>query len=683
MARDPYKYYRIEAREIVEALVQGVLALEKAAASAEQLNQLLRLAHTLKGAARVVRQGASAELAHHFEDLLEPHRGGGTIPHATVDELLRLVDAIHAQLVSLDAPAAPARPTADADAPAPLAEPRFSAVRVELADMDRLLEGVSEAMVQLGALRQDAQELARGRQLLALLQGQLSPAGGLEPSAASLRRARALVAQLVGLLEQAGRELYGSLDRSEAELREVQDKANQLRLLPTQLVFGNLERAVHDAARSLGKSIRFEARGGEQRLDGHVLEPLADALLHLVRNAADHGIESSAEREAAGKPVQGLIELSVERRAGRLLFRCRDDGRGLDLEAIRAAAVRCGRASEAQAQALDATGAIQLLLAGGISTKAGVTEFSGRGIGLDTVRDIAARLKGSLALHSEPGGGTHVEVEVPTSLTALPALVVEAAQQTCALPLDAVRRTLRIAEDEVSRSSEGALIRYEGQALPFIALGEILGADAVERRRSWTVVIVEGRSGLGGIAVDRLVGHADLIVRPLPAAAGNLPLVLGASFDADGDPQPLLDAEGLVQSARNRHAMPAPVARSPPRILVIDDSLTTRMLEQSILESAGYTVELATSAEEGLQLARQRTYQLFVVDVEMPGMDGFEFIASTRRDPQLSQTPAILVSSRSRSEDRKRGAEVGARAYIVKGEFEQGRFLDTVRGLAG
>jgi two-component system chemotaxis sensor kinase CheA len=348
--------------------------------------------------------------------------------------------------------------------------------------------------------------------------------------------------------------------------------------------------------------------------------------------------------------------------------------------------MRNGKISVAEAAALDQQGAIDLLMRGGVSTKKEVTEISGRGVGMDVLRAMTGRLKGTVAVRSTFGSGTEVEISVPLSLTAMPALVIEAGGLSVSLPLDSVRRSLRLARAEIGRSPEGETLIYEEQVLPLLSLAEVLNSASTSRpsRAFLTVVIVESRGRLAGIAVDRLVGRSDIVVRPLPAAAGNLPLVAGAAFDAEGDPQLVLDPEGLIEAARAlRTQKPIAEARRQRHILVVDDSLTTRMLEQSILESAGYRVSLAVSAEDALELSQHTRYDLFVVDVEMPGISGFEFVARTRADAVLRETPAVLVSSLSSDADKRRGAEAGASAYIVKGEFDQGGFLRTVRGLAG
>jgi two-component system chemotaxis sensor kinase CheA len=236
----------------------------------------------------------------------------------------------------------------------------------------------------------------------------------------------------------------------------------------------------------------------------------------------------------------------------------------------------------------------------------------------------------------------------------------------------------------VTRAADGESVRWEGRLVPFAPLTRSLEVEACRgEARSWSAVVVEGAGVLAAVGVDRLVGTESVILRTLPNEVHARPVIGGASLDARGLPQPFLDPAVLVANVRAAR-LSAPVAAPARRVvLVVDDSLTTRMLEKSILESAGYEVDLATSGEEGLAKAKRRPYALFLVDVEMPGMDGFEFVARTRADSLLGSVPAILVSSRQAPEDRLRGEQAGARAYIVKGDFDQGYFLRTIRQLIG
>jgi len=680
MAKDPYRYFRIEAQEILDALMQGVLDIERGGASADLINRLLRHAHTLKGAARIVGQSDIAEASHAVEEILSPFRQGQTNPDASqIAELLRHLDLIDEKIKVIS-------PTAAPSSPRPADEPTDT-IRVEIQETDRLLRAAGEANVHLSALATQTSVVDNLIQSAQMLTQQLDTERNLNThgTRVSPKDPRTTAHDISRQLRKLRQDMGEKLDLTARELRHIQDSANDLRLVPASTVFAFLSRAARDAAASAGKDVEFIASGGDHRLDSHVLAALRDALLHVVRNAIAHGIEPPPQRLSAGKSPRGRVELSVERRGDRLAFICRDDGQGLDVQAIRNLAVERKVITEQAAESLDVHGIMDLLLRGGMSTSATVTQLSGRGVGLSVVREVVAHLKGEVRTESEPGEGTIFEIIVPISLESLVVLEVQAAGAVLGIPFDSVRRTLRVKKDELAHSPDGDSLLYQGQTIPFVPLDRIMGLESKRTiKPAWSAVIVECLLGRVALGVDRLLQRCVVVVRPLPAIMGRVDLMLGASFDPEGNPQPVLNPAGLVEAARrNQRSSLAIEPMSSPEILVIDDSLTTRMLEQTILESAGYKVDLAVSAENGLEKARQRRYSLFVVDVEMPGMDGFSFIEQTRGDRDLQEIPAILVTSRASPADRLRGEQVGAKAYIIKSEFDETEFLRTIRGLVG
>jgi two-component system, chemotaxis family, sensor kinase CheA len=680
MSKDPYRYFRVEARELVDGLGAGVLELERGVADAELVTRLLRLSHTLKGAARVVKALEIAEASHAIESVLTERKdASGAVGKEDAKALLGHVDRINALLGALT----PAAPREAAGTPRAAPDEVFRSVRVEIAEMDALLGAVTATGVELAALREEVSVLQRLAALAASLSDRLT-AQGERPGGPKGAREGALARELQTGLEELVRRASSSVERATQELADVREGADRLRLLPAQGLLGPLVRTARDAAEALGKQVSVTMTGGALRLDAHALAPLRDAFVQLVRNAVAHGLETPAERVRAGKPGCGQIVLEVERRGQRVSFRCKDDGRGIDTAAVRRVLVERGSETRASAAGLTEEALLRRLLAGGVTTASATTEHAGRGIGLDVVREVASRLKGKLEVQSKPGVGTAVELDVPISLAAVSALLVSAGGVAAAIPLESVKRTLRVQPADLARSARGDAVAHEGKLIPFVPLARMLRrGDTTGTARAWSAVVVESGQRLAAVGVDRLRGTAEVVVQALPAVVYADPVVAGAALDGAGIPELVLDGEGLVAAAERGHGGVHSAAVRPPPLLVIDDSLTTRMLEQSILESAGYEVEIAVSAEQALEKARLRRYGVFIVDVEMPGMDGFEFVERTRADPELSVTPAILVSSRNDAEDFARGERAGASDYIVKGEFDQGRLLGTIRKLLG
>ncbi|MCY1145549.1 response regulator [Actinoplanes sp. Pm04-4] len=712
--RDPLRYFRIEAKELVDQISAGVLDLDQQP-EADVVARLLRFAHTLKGAARVVKQQEIADRAHEFEEVLVPHRDEAT-PALAADqmrELLRLNDEICGYVDSLSAPAPAPEPAAPAE-PAVPAEPGMPVRTVPLnapenqaevdearedaelargaaaaadrperaatADLDELLDAISEASARIAPLRDGGRTLGRLHRKVETL-GERMRVGRTTVSDAS---ARTSVRRLAGELGALGRRLTDAVDQVERELDEVRGRAEGLRLVPAGSIFTALRRAVRDAADAEGKRVRFQATGADVRMGPNLLNLISGAFLHVVRNAVVHGIEPEDQRLAAGKPAEGTVGVHVERRGRYAEFRCTDDGRGFDLAALRRTAEERGLIGPGANPGPQ--GLIDLVLHGGISTAPGVTEVAGRGIGMDVARDVALQLGGEVSIANRPGQGATVRLVVPLTLLSMNGLIVETGGTTATMPLDAVRRCVRLGADEVAAATATARLAHEREVLPFLPLAQALRvAPAEEEPRSGVAVVLAADRDTVAIGVDRLAGISTLVARPLPDLAPAAPVIGSVSIDLDGNPRLVLDAHGLVAEARQESATARgdASASAKPRmpILVVDDSLTTRMLERSILESAGYEVDLAASGEEGLERARSREYGLYLSDIDMPGIDGFTFVARAKADPQLAHVPAILVSSRASAEDKRRGTEAGAAAYVIKGEFNQEELLAHIRRL--
>jgi two-component system, chemotaxis family, sensor kinase CheA len=679
MSQDPYRYFRPEAREILDQFSRGMLDLEKGESGSAIVQQLLRLAHTLKGAARVVKQSDIASRAHSIEELLSPLRSSqDRIGRGQVDAVLAHLDAINGQLASL----APAATPSASQAANGVTEEASRTVRTEIAEADAVLDGVVETHSLLNGFRtaaRDLQEAARLADfLVAELPGSCAADNGGENS--RTRQWSAVAEDLRRKLGAIDRNSESTVDQMDRELRQLREAAERLRLVPAESLFTTLERMARDTARAQGKRVTFKAGGGGIRLDAHVLDAIQGALVQIVRNAVAHGIESVEARTKAGKSAVGNVAVEVFRRDRRIVFSCRDDGDGINLDAVRQVASQRGLIGSATTET-EPDELMRMLLRGGISTSATVTEESGRGIGLDVVRVSVERLGGEVACRSDPGRGTTFEMMIPPSLSSMDALLVENSADggTVAIPLDAVRSTLRVSCAEIASTASGASILHGGTVIPFVPLAAVLDQTAQSLASNWAAAIVAGGDGLAAVGAGRLLGTAKIVVRPLPQHMTTSPAVLAAALDVDGNPQLVLNPDGLVAAAHRCGAGEPPAPQEKRRLLVVDDSLTTRMLEQSILESAGYDVDLAVSGEEALERVRGQNYALILVDVEMPGIDGFTFIERLRSDSRTREIPAILVTSLAKREHRQRGREVGAQGYIVKSEFDQAELLSMIK----
>lgn len=666
MAKDRYRYFRIEAQELIEGLGQGLLELEHHA-NADVVRRLLRQAHTLKGAARVVKKGEIGDLSHRFEDCLSPYREtGGPVPRDSVSQALALVDLIRHEVSGLDAPppspgsALPSQPSP------PTTEPSVDdapALRIALRDLDELHDLALETHTEVSSLlRTIAQFSELQDQVVHVLD---------RPTA---ERVSDDARRLVDPTQRGLREIAERAERVLAGVQALRASTSDLRMVPAETLMADVQRAAREAAHALGMEVDVRWTGSRLHVDAHILAGLRGALNHIVRNSVAHGFERGSV---------GHIEIAIEQQGQRICIRCRDDGRGLNLAAIRDVVVARGLTTPDEVTAMGEREIIDLLMSGGISTSRSVTDVSGRGVGLDAVRHAIGRLNGRVTLENIPEQGVTVEIVVPISLASVAALSLQVGATSVLLPIDHVRKTLRLRPSDIIHSPDGDQLVLDGTLIPFLPLSTRLGEKSTSGRPQSAVVLSSGEVTIA-LGTDHVGEVKNVVVRAVPRLAALDPIIDGATIDEGGAPRLVLSSRQLLQASREMWSTKkeSPVARLPP-ILVIDDSLTTRMLEQSILESAGYEVDVAVCGEEALQKARRRHYGVFVVDVEMPGMSGFEFIEQTRLDPDLRRTPAILVTSRSDAADKLRGKDAGARAYIVKSEFDQAELLQMIRRFVG
>lgn len=669
MAADRYKYFRIEAAELLDVLSRGVLAFERSPSDVSGIGTLLRHAHTLKGAARVVRQLEIADAAHALEDELSALQTADK--PANIDGLLRLLDVIRDRLSALDEPKPPEAATQTRPA---------AVVRADAAQLLEVRDGISEALADLSTLRYEGTRLGALRELAELVERQslTRRLTAVQHYEALLGGIHAAASELLSILKGVDRTFSSTLDRVNRELQQTLTAAEQVQLMGAHSIFDSLERSVRDAGAELRKEVRLEASGGEFKLDGHVLDVVHRALLHLVRNAVAHGIETPEARARRGKPSIGLVRLSVFRVDQRLCFRCEDDGQGIDLQ-------RLSSALHAQGERLDVVddeAVLGLLLRGGVSTASSVNNIAGRGIGMAAIREALDSIGATIHLKNAPGKGATFDMLVPATLSSIVGVEVATAERSVILPIQHVQRTLSFDQGSLVGHGRGVQLREGAELIPFAPLGRLLDSGKVSPAPRRTLVLqYEGQRF--AIGVSQVLACQTRIMRRLPKEVPAAPLVDGAVLDAHGSPVLVLNVAGLAEAIACFVMERTPTKPPPDPILIIDDSLTTRMLEQSILESAGYRVQLATCAEQGLELAASQQYSLFLVDVEMPGMDGFTFVETTRRDEQLRRVPCILVSSRAAPADLARGKSAGATAYIVKDQFDQRELLRHVRAILG
>ncbi|MCY1018975.1 hybrid sensor histidine kinase/response regulator [Pyxidicoccus sp. MSG2] len=692
----------------VASLNRELLALERERApsrAAEHVASLLRILHSVKGAARAASATLVETACHRMEEVLERVRDEGTgspevfeLCFATVDALddagRRLgakqdlagspLDALLPQLERAARretnappapPAAPVRGTAPPEPPPPeLPSPgplmaETLPVRVSAQKLDALLARSGELRVATLRLDGRAEALEAVRESLAQAREAVRGTAG----ETALRRAETELSRVARELAADRRALGGVATGLDDEVRRA-------RTLSFFEGCEGLERAARDVARSLGRAVRLEVHGGALELDRSLLQALREPLLHLVRNAVAHGLEAPEARRAAGKPEEGRVVLSARLLGSRVQVTVEDDGRGLDLDALRA---------QARARGLDApeddAEAARLAFLPGLSTASEVTRVSGRGVGLDVVRTQVEALRGTVEVSTRPGQGTAFLLDVPLTLSTLRVLLVSAGGQTLALASESVARLVRVAPGEV-REVEGRPTWAAGDALvPLASLADVLGLPPGPPRARRGAVLLAAGTARALLVVDEVLSEQEALVRSLGARVRRARHVSAAAVLPDGRLSLLLNPLSLVRAAGGRPStalFPAPAAqRTKRRVVLADDSPTTRALEQSILEGAGYEVVACADGAEAWERLQAGGADALVLDVEMPRMDGFALTEAVRASPRYSRLPVVLVTARGKPEDKARGLQAGASAYLVKSAFDPTSLLETLRRL--
>lgn len=697
-----------EMDERINAFDRSLIALEEQpsdAQRAELVSSLFREAHSLKGAARSVEAAAIENVCHRLEDFLAEVREGRVhFDPSTIELLFETADALReagsrlrggeissprlaglAQRLSVAARSAeeieeleeqPA-PSPQAPRPLPAVAARPNTVRVAVGKLDELLRQSGELLVA----NYHAQSRAAEATLLAETLRQLRADPVLRRTQGDQR------------LEQRLRELERGLDRLTAGLsrdrsalqhaaHRVDAEVRRIRTVPFAAACEGLDRTLRDTARSTGKTVQLRFAGADIEIDRSIAEGLRDPLVHLVRNAVDHGIEEPRRRREMGKPETGTVTIAASLRGAGVEITVSDDGAGLDLPALRR------RALERQFDLRDDDDVATAVFLPGVSTAKTVTGVSGRGVGLDVVRTALDAIRGTIAVTSTAQKGTQFTLGLPLTLTTLRAVLCDLGGQIFALDAAMVHRLARFSADAVTTAAGRTVVQGHGAPIPLIPLQavfdlplETCGSDVV------TAIVVGAGDRQVALRVDSLVDEREIVVRPPCSRLSGARAVAGTTMLPDGSLALVVRSsfvrDKALQLSRTWRAAAAPqMQAAPPRhILLVDDSVTTRTLERSILEAAGYEVMTASDGEEALKTLASGKIDLVVSDIDMPRMDGFALIQAMRASQQFQNLPVVLVTARENEGDKQRGLEVGADAYIFKSGFDQRALLETIEQL--
>lgn len=696
----------------VGVLNDGFLRLERGDGrdvDTELVNELFRSAHSLKGAASAVGVPPVEAVCHRLEEVLGTVRDG-IVPLSALDfePLFGAVDIIAAAGSNLreggDATGLPvaeilrglaaAVPSeVDGPPPSPAArEPATGAALVAEPGVAPVAEPTVTPVAEAAVTPAARAEERRVRVAASRLDTLLNQAGELLLASRRVHDlAQGISSAREAMTDHAGGQALSRLDdllnaaKAADHLvagaaRSLVDEVRLARMLPFVTACEGLERVARVVARAAGKDALVEIEGGEVELDRPIVDALREPLLHLVRNAVDHGLESPDRRSERGKPPMGRVVVGARVEGSTVAVTVTDDGDGMDLAALRRAAEQRGVASLGD----DGSSALDLALLPGLSTAPVVTEVSGRGVGLDAVRARVEALGGAVRLFSQPGSGTSIVLDLPLTVSAIRVLFFTAGGEQFGFPSTAVTRVLRVRRADLRDVDGRDVLLVDGRAVPVLRLSESLGLGASPSSggRFDAVVVSTGKADVL-VAVDELIGEEEVVMKPVGERLAAVAGILGATVLPTGRVALVLNPAtslrlGIVSS---RPIEEVPTERRPTRVLLAEDSLTTRALERSILEAAGYEVVVAVDGLEAWQLLQEHGADVVVSDVDMPRMDGLALCAAVRASSRFRDLPFVLVTSLATEQDRRRGVEAGANAYIVKADFEQGSLLDAVEQL--
>lgn len=735
--------FNIEAREHIDILFSGITELEKTADTAQQtalIEKIFREAHSLKGAARSVNlpqiEAACQSLENTFAAM---KRNEIVFTPAFFDALNQSLKQLSAMLASIEsktsAGEAPIKkstapivkapsPTAstdeakvlkaeksnDAEAsryPLPDAKPPLTTTaRISTAKLDAILLQTEEMLAAKLLAQQRYLELREINELAAAWEKDWAGLKEHYPDfyrmAVEQPRAMELLqrnsACIETLLERLDR-LTNAIAQDQRVFGRMVDELlgsmKEALMLPFSTLTETFPRMVQEFARDAGKAIDLEMHGGDIVADRRILEEIKDPLLHLLRNCIDHGIEKPEQRISKSKRPKGTISITFAPRSGnRVEISIADDGAGIDIAKVKATAERLGLLSSEQSAKLDRRKALELVYLSGISTSPIITEISGRGLGLAIVQEKVDKLGGAISLDSQEDTGTVFRIELPLIFATYRGIVVRVGERRFVLPTVNAEQTLRISVAEIRTVENRETISLHGEILSSLVwLADALGIPrqiaAAPSRGYHQIIILNAARKRIAFVVDEVLEEQEVLVKNLGKQLARVRNIAGATILASGKVVPVLNVSDLMKSALQAafaasSAPSATMQQKQPQdksVLVVEDSITARSLLKGILESAGYRVATAVDGIDGLTQLRSCEFDIVVSDVDMPRMNGFDLTAKIRSDKKLAELPVVLVTALASREDRERGIDVGANAYIVKSSFEQSNLLAAIQRL--
>ena len=728
--------FRVEVENHSHVLEKGLLEIESDS-TPEKIEPLMRAAHSIKGAARIMNLNLEVSLAHAMEDVLSAAQHKNLVLTSEFIDILLRSNDIFLYISSLDVDKIPqslvdsslgikklTQSLIDILAGKPFEtslqaamkyiqeplEKKATAkkeelyVRVLTENMNRILSLAGESLVHAKSASSFYESW------LIIKEKHLEIASNLENAILSTwdttvsNTIKEKILESSKILESCRVKLYRQIENFEIFSRHLENAADRLysevvgaRMRPFSDGILGFPRMIRDLAKKQGKQINFVILGESTRVDGDILEKLESPLTHILRNAVDHGIETPEERLSVGKQGESTIQLEARHIYGMLNIIIRDDGRGINIENIREKAVQTGQVSADMAANLSESELYDFLFLPGFSTQGEITEVSGRGVGLDVVSAMLQAVGGNISIQSQQGKGTTFRLLLPLTLSVLPTLVVEINNEPYALPLTKIDHVLEVLADELHVIGDQHFCSYENELIGVVNAQQILQLSPSNKTSDTLKIAIFGdrlshRSSRHGLVVDRLIGQYELVVRSLDPRLGKIPNISAGAIMEDGSTVLIMDIDDIVHSIdsiisdgriEKVGGTKKQRAREKKRILVVDDSLTVREVERKLLQNHGYVVHTAVDGIDGWNKLTSGTFDLIISDVDMPRMNGIEFVKKIKNDPKQKALPVMIISYKDREVDKLKGLKAGANYYLTKASFHDESLLEAVRDLIG
>ena len=471
-------------------------------------------------------------------------------------------------------------------------------------------------------------------------------------------------------------------------IEKLQDDIRKTRLLPFHTIMSAFPKMVRDISVNENKKIKFEFSGGDIELDKFILEEIKSPLMHMLRNSIDHGIEPTEDRIKFGKTEEGNIKILLSQKGNNVIIEINDDGSGINIEQLKSSAVKKGLYTEKEMQQMKERQILNIIFQPGFSTSKIITDISGRGIGMDVVKATIERLNGTIDIETSKNTGTRFILTIPLTLSITHAIKFFVNNEIYYIPINMIERIIIVDEKNLSTIERGLAIHYNGSIIPYVRMQQILEIPVSESKESerFAIILKTGNT-MAAFAIDKFLGEEDITIKGLGNYMKRVRNISGITIMSDGNIAPILNVPDMINAiqlrgiASTKRKIESPDVEKHLSILVIDDSIMTRTLEKNILESYGYDVVTAIDGQDAILKLHEKNFDVIVSDVQMPNMDGLELTEKIKQDNRYSKIPVILVTAMESDEDKKRGMQVGADAYIVKSSFDQSNLLTTIKRL--